>query len=262
MSNKTSFSHSSIYLGNIVHRRFSPKSHSFDYSLYMLALDCHDIEKAKENDKGKGLFGFSWFHPLRFVEKDYLRGEPNGLTQRIKDKVMALKGHDDVHRIVMLVQVRCFGIYFSPANFYFCYDQDNNCTQMLAEVSNTPWNERHYYLVDLLNDNEKVNKKVFQVSPFMDLDMSYFWQVKPPNEHTSKMMVHIENKRLNTDNGKLEKLFDASLRMQRKTFSQKNLLAVWCQLPVMTIKVVVGIYWQALRLFIKRIPFIGYQKIS
>jgi DUF1365 family protein len=223
----------------------------------MLALDVSEVEKA---GKGIGLFGFSWFHPLRFVEKDYLRSEPYDLKQRIVNKVLQLGGDANIHRIVMLVQVRCFGVYFSPANFYFCYDENDKCTQMLAEVSNTPWNERHYYLVDLLNKVEQVNKKVFQVSPFMDLDMSYFWHVKAPSKDNSKLVINIENKRIDALTGKVDKLFDANLNLEKQSFNQRNLLRVWCQLPVMTIKVVLGIYWQALKLFVKRIPFIGYQK--
>ncbi|MCF2949803.1 DUF1365 domain-containing protein [Paraglaciecola aquimarina] len=253
----TSFNNSYIYVGNVSHRRFSPKKHSFNYSLYMLALDIEDIEKS---NKGKGLFGFSWFKPLRFVEKDYLRDEPNGLRQRISNKVNELNGYSDVCRIVMLVQVRCFGVYFSPANFYFCYDARGKCTQMLAEVSNTPWNERHYYLVDLVKDEEKITNKDFQVSPFMDLDMFYKWQITPPSDNSDRLKIHIENKRRALANQQANKLFDATLSLQRKAFSQKNLLHVWMTLPAMTIKVVMSIYWQALKLFFKRVPFIGYQK--
>jgi DUF1365 family protein len=260
------FSHSHIYVGNIMHRRFSPKKNRFDYRLYMLALDIDDVETAQG---GFGVFGFSWYRPLRFVEKDYVKenpkeslpSDPQPLSVRIKNKVHELAGHADIKRIVMLVQVRCFGIYFSPANFYFCYDHNDKCTQMVAEVSNTPWNERHYYLIDLLNEEtDKTTKKSFQVSPFMDLDMTYFWQVIPPSNQDDKLLVKIENKKIDEESDKVSKLFDATLVMRKKPFTQKSLLRIWCQLPVMTINVVLSIYWQALKLFVKRVPFIGYQK--
>jgi uncharacterized protein len=252
--------HHAIFAGNVVHKRYTPKDHRFNSTLFMLAFDVEEIQNTLQST---GLFGFNWYHPLRFVEKDYIKSEPGLLLTRIKDKVRNLNGHEDIKRILMLVQVRCFGLYFSPVNFYFCYDNDNQCTQMLAEVSNTPWNERHYYLVDLLEKEKPLtSKKVFQVSPFMDLDMHYIWHIKAPNLHGDRVLVKIENKRVDASSGAQNKIFEASLLLKKQEFNKRNLFKIWTQLPVMTGKIVVSIYWQALKLFIKRIPFIGYQTIN
>jgi hypothetical protein len=254
-----------IYTGKVYHQRYSPKQHSFSYKLFMLALD---VEQMDKQEGATGVFGFSRFKPLWFNAKDYLRSdinhnkknptncELNTLNARITNKVQQLGGSDDIYRITMLVQVRCFGIYFSPANFYFCYNQNNDCEQMLVEVSNTPWHERHYYLVDIRDKH--ICEKEFQVSPFMDLNMRYHWRVKAPG--TSKtLLIDIENHRTHGD---MNKVFAARLAMQAQPLTAKNMFKTWCSLPVMTMKIVASIYWQAVKLFAKRIPFIGYKTLA
>ena len=242
---------SSIYQGVIKHRRFSQKRHQFQYRLYMLLLDLNEVEKSLNYWP----LGKSWFHPMRFVEKDYVKGEQISLTARINQKLLELGGKTTLS-IQALVQVRCFGLYFSPVNFFYCYDEQENCTQILVEVSNTPWNQRHYYLLKLEDEQHLVTEKRFHVSPFMDLEMNYIWRVRPPTSSNNNLLVHIEN--IAKQNN--EKLFDATLLMQRQPLTKAKAFKLWLSMPVMTLKIVAGIYFQALKLFIKRIKFVPYQK--
>lgn len=208
-----------------------------------LALDLDEVEELAASHS---VFSLKKFAPMSFFQADYVKNEPGNLKQRIASKVSQLGGKWDGEKVTLMGQCRCFGFYFSPANFYFCYQNDGECRYMLVEVSNTPWLERHYYLVDLQSDMK--TQKDFHVSPFMDLDMQYHWRVKPPAE---QVLVHIENH-------KDQKQFDATLAMKKREITKTSLFKAWLFAPLMPIKVVAGIYWQAAKLFAKRIPFIAH----
>ncbi|MCG9722804.1 DUF1365 domain-containing protein [Shewanella sp. Isolate7] len=244
--------HSGIYTGQVRHRRFGDIPHAFGYRLYMMGLDLDELPAVTARS---WLFGQRWFNPIRFYEKDYLKNEPGSLKQRIAQKVVALGGRWQAdNRVVMLAQCRCLGVYFSPINFYFCYDEQQVCRYMLAEVSNTPWNHRHYYLLSL--EGEMKINKAFHVSPFMEMEMTYHWRVSPP---AAKALVHIENHR---ETEGVTKVFDATLVLDRQGITPSNLMSTWLRIPAMTVKMVLGIYWQALKLFVKRVPFIAHPDVG
>ncbi|WP_409425902.1 DUF1365 domain-containing protein [Pseudoalteromonas sp. RW-H-Ap-1] len=239
---------SAVYLGDVRHRRFAVKNHSFNYSLYMMWVDLNNTHALNGVHKQLGTSGFK---ALKFEQSDYLQGLPDSQHQPIIERAQAqlsqLGVDEKFSHVYLLGQLRCLGIYFSPVNFYFFGHQDNEFSYMVAEVSNTPWNERHYYLVPLA---KKVNfKKVFSVSPFMDLNMDYHWTVRQKKDN---ILIRIENKRDE------ELLFDASLRLQRQPLCNKQMSKLLKRFPAMTWSVFKGIYVQAFKLFVKRVPFLGH----
>lgn len=254
---------SACYQGHIKHQRYHPKKHSFDYAIAMLVLDLDEITLM---DFGR-LFSWKKLALLRFQASDYLNSDckqhttdaneqNNGnailqLKRRVLDKVAAIVNQQQpltysvCDRVMFAGQVRHFGIYFSPVNFFFCY-QKNTPYYMLAEVSNTPWNERHYYVVDL--NNVQATPKAFHVSPFMNMDMDYKWHIKPPKEQLAVTINAISDK----------PLFSANMLLSRQALTKQNLKQQFYRFPLMTVKILLGIYWQALKLFIKGIKYVPY----
>lgn len=251
---------SCIYQGEVFHQRFSPRAHKFSYRIFFLAIDLDELPIL--NRLGR-YFKSDGFAALRFFAPDYLQKQKKTISkQDVWNKVCELGGEQKQGRVLFIGQVRCFGLYFSPINSYYCYDQQDNLVYLLAEVSNTPWNERHYYLIDI--NGQQRCEKTFHVSPFMDLDMKYQWRIKAPDEQLNLSIANFATssavQRSDNENDTEKKLFIASIAMKRQEFTNKNLLKNLLAIPMMTMKTLLGIYWQALKLYIKGVPYIAHSK--
>ncbi|WP_342608481.1 DUF1365 domain-containing protein [Vibrio tritonius] len=230
-----------LFVGQVRHRRFTPQRHALNYSLFM---PCIDLDEWPTLMGSTRLLGERWWHWARFKRQDYV-GEGD-LKAAVQQKVAELTGERLTGKVMALVHLRYFGLYFSPVNFYYVYDEQNNWRYLLAEVSNTPWNERHYYAVPAgqTASTQWQHLKAFHVSPFNPINQTYQWTIREPDDH---LMVHLEC-------WQDEKQFDATLQMQAQPFTAKKLLWLLVKTPVMSVKVMFGIYWEAMKLWIKGVP--------
>lgn len=239
---------SAIYQGFVRHRRFGPVRHEFRYPLHMVFLKLDELPQALESSPLLGTGRWNW---ARFRRADYIDGNHSSLADAVRGKLGAKLGLDSgrlAGDIYFLGHLRYAGIYFSPLNLYFLAQQ-GRMRFMLAEVSNTPWNQRHYYAIDL--DGTRTHAKEFHVSPFNPMSQSYRWQVRPPTVSDSKATVQLDV----MDGAGGHPVFDATLVLKRLPLNHRQMLNVVLATPVQTLSMVVGIYWQAFRLYLKGVRY-------
>lgn len=236
---------SAIYTGWVSHQRLQPTLHGFRYQLFMLYLDLDELPKLFKNNH---LWSYLKPNLAYFRRQDYLGPSHEPLDVSVRNLVEQETGQRPLGRIGLLTHCRYWGICFNPVSFYYCHDEQGQLQAIVSHITNTPWKERFAY-VHAMNTAENgvfSLKKDFHVSPFMPMDIQYQWQFSLPAEVIN---VHMQNWR------DQQSMFFATLKLHRQPWQAATLNRLLWQYPWMTLKVIAAIYWQALRLWLKKVPF-------
>jgi DUF1365 family protein len=235
---------SCVYEGEVRHRRLTPVRHDLRYRVSLMYVD---IDELPEIFDGHALWSarrpaLAWFR-----RRDYLGPHELPLDQAVRALVKDRTGVRVSGPVRVLTQLRCLGHCFNPVSFYFCFDEHGERVDaVVAEVTNTPWGERHAYVMARPAGGERVLRmrfaKQLHVSPLMGMDHSYDWRVLEPGR---ELIVHIDSLREG------EKVFDATLTLQRRELSRRTLRRMLWRYPAATLTALARIYSHALRLRLK-----------
>jgi len=238
---------SCAYEGVVRHRRRRPVEHAFEYRVFMVYLDLAELD---EVFRGRWLWStrrpaLAWFR-----RGDY-HGDPTlPLDTAVRDLVAQRTGARPRGAIRLLTHPRYYGYVQNPVSFYYCFAADGTTVEtIVAEITNTPWGERHAYVLPMderTRRGEPIRfEKTFHVSPFHAMGLGYTWRLSAPGP---ELRVHMESYE------GTERIFDATLTLARRPLSGRVLAGALVRHPWMTLRVALGIYWQALRLWLKGAP--------
>lgn len=243
-----------LYTGTLQHARYSPKRHRFAYKVFMPFVE---LDSLPQFIKQLPLWSLGRWAPARFVRGDFLGDQSVPLAEAVRQRIFEETGQQQTGPIYLLANWRYFGYQNNPIAVYYCYDAAGEQLEyVVAEVTNTPWGERHSYVLRAPGDDAPLRTefdKALHVSPFNPMDMTYRWASNAPGDDLQIQIALFESD---------ERIFDALLTLSGQPLDARNARRAILSYPLMTVKVVAGIYWEALRLFLKGVSLHSHPKRS
>ena len=237
---------SSIYIGNVIHKRFKPKIHFFKYKVFSILLDISEIDIL---DKSLKIFSYNKFNIVSFYDADHGPRDGTSIKEWVIKNLNDNRINTENIKIKLLCYPRIFGYVFNPLSVFFIYNKNSELISILYEVKNT-FGEQHTYVFKTKENENYIKhtcKKKFHVSPFIEMDCTYFFKILKPSEKISVIIDQYD------EDGKL---LYASQDGDRIEFNNKNLVLSYLRHPLMTFKIIVAIHFEAFKLWTKGIKFV------
>ena len=237
---------SSIYNGQVIHKRFKPKVHSFRYDVFSLLIDLSELETL---DKQVNFFSYNKFNWISFYDKDHGDRDGSSLINLVKKNLRKNNISTENIKIKILCYPRIFGFVFNPLSVFYVYNSNENLISILYEVKNT-FGEQHTYIFRIEKDANLIQNncsKKFHVSPFIQMNCNYFFRLLKPGNKISVIIDQYENE---------DKILYASQDGIRTDFNTKYLVKSFLNHPLMTFKIILAIHYEAFKLWSKGIKFI------